>query len=241
MDELEWQVKGAEETAQPGDDVAVGSEWLDLEFVPGQPISHGPGMGRIRDEGRSGDIAKRGVECPAGGERFGPAAAVTASRLCRDKFERGPAVREPIAVASPHGPGYAETRAAKRREQFANPARFDGVAGPLKHNAAGAEGIALPTFERLHEAARGEGGEDVDGWWVSHATRSGVAGVHGSRTHPRPLVRPRNRFEDGGSHRAPSTPAQTVTVGAGSNHCGARDTEDFERSRRAGLAAEDTS
>ena len=45
-----------------------------------------------------------------------------------------------------------------------------------------------------------------------------MAGVHGSRTHPRPLVRPRNRFEDGGSHRAPSTPAQTVTGGTGSHH-----------------------
>ncbi len=38
----------------------------------------------------------------------------------------------------------------------------------------------------------------------------GVAGVHGSRTHPPPRRRQGNRFEDGGDHRIPSTPVFQV-------------------------------
>ncbi len=33
-----------------------------------------------------------------------------------------------------------------------------------------------------------------------------LAGVHGSRTHPRPRLRPCNGFEDREAHRDPSTP-----------------------------------
>ena len=44
-----------------------------------------------------------------------------------------------------------------------------------------------------------------------------MAGVRGSRTHPRTGCRPRNGFEDRGTHRDPSTPNVEIRTPDGLN------------------------
>ena len=43
----------------------------------------------------------------------------------------------------------------------------------------------------------------------SHESQRQVAGVHGNRTHPDPTWSGHSRFEDDGSHQAPSTPRRS--------------------------------
>ena len=112
-------------------------------------------------------------------------------------------------------PRNSKARPRDAVEQSGGPLGLRLEPGRLEDDIACAERLALPAGEpdrlpaatELRKYALGQ----LLGAGSWHLTPCLLAGVHGSRTHPRPLVRPRNRFEDGGSHRAPSTPAPEGT------------------------------